>query len=72
MPPTCKNTEILFSDGVVEQIGDGASLVLEHGGWVSITDRVTDYRLGGYLTRTRSYPPASIRRITYTRKEDDD
>lgn len=71
MQPTRKSTEIFFTNGDREIIGSSGSMVLEHGGWVSITDRITDFQLGGYLQRTRSFPPSAIRVIVHTRKEED-
>lgn len=65
---------IVFTSGHVETVPDTSTLRLDQG-WVFITDRMhaPGHRLseagGGYVSRTRSFPPGSIREIVTVREE---
>lgn len=69
--PDVSRTHVQFADSSIEEVGPKGSVVLEPSGWVTIVDSITSAQTGGYLQRSRSYPPSAIRLVVRTRPEED-
>lgn len=69
MPPLSV-VHVYFVDGSVEQLPSSTAARLDHGGWITLVDRVQDSE-GLWCERSRSYPPSAVRKIVSIRREQD-